>query len=72
MFYKDRIQPHVEARLSKDSQKGKITVIQKVMKERWNDEDEETKLTVRTKLAEVAALKKQSASRSPEQYHVCI
>jgi transposase len=69
MYYKERIQPRVEAAFPEGKRKGKIALIQKVTKDMWEEEDEETKGAVRSKIAEIAALKEKDGPRSPEQYH---
>jgi hypothetical protein len=70
MYYKERIQPHVEETLQSTDHKGKIMVIQKVTNEMWENEDEETKVAVRTRMVEIAALKQKTGPRTPEQYQV--
>jgi hypothetical protein len=69
MYYKEHIQPHIEAAFQEGKQKGKITLIQKVTKNMWEEEDEEMKGAVRSKIAEIAALKEKDGPCSPEQYH---
>jgi transposase len=69
MYYKERIQPRIEAAFPEGKRKGKIALIQKVTKDMWEEEDEEMKGAVRSKIAEIAALKEKDGPRSPEQYH---
>jgi hypothetical protein len=69
MYYKERIQPLVKAALQEGGWKGKIALIQKVTKDMWEEEDEETKGAVRSKIAEIVALKEKDGPHSPEQYH---
>jgi len=69
MYYKEHIQPHIEAAFQEGKWKGKITLIQKVTKDMWEEEDEETKGVVRSKIAEIVALKEKDGPCSPEQYH---